>query len=113
MTSKYGANTNQGILLSSIITLWNLGTIAFALPKIPSLNLRVPQLEFLKHIVPQKGFKALYRSLISDLVEVSCLGKYYEVISSRIVLEEEAAKFLAKEERVEFRRLRSHWKIPM
>lgn len=111
--SKYGANTNQGVSLSSIITLWNLGATASGLPKIPSINIRIPQLEFLKHLIPQKGFKGLYRSLVSDLVEVSRLGKYYEVISSRVVLDKEADKFLAKEERAQFRRQRSYWKIPM
>jgi hypothetical protein len=66
-----------------------------------------------KHIVPAKGFKAVYRTLVSDLVKVSQLGKYYEIITSNTVLEEGADELLAKEERAEFRRSKSYWKVPM
>jgi hypothetical protein len=113
IVSRYGANTNQGISLSSVITLWNVGALLSGLPKIPNINLRVPQLEFIKHLVPVRGFKALYRSLVSDLVEISHLGKYHEIITSKIILKEGATDLLAKEEHVQFKGVESHWKIPM
>ena len=113
IVTKFGANTNQGISLSSVITVWNVGASLSGLPKVPNINARVPQLEFIKHLVPVRGFKALYRSLVSDLVEISHLGKYHEIITSKIVLEEGATDLLAKEEHVEFKGVESHWKIPM
>jgi hypothetical protein len=96
-----------------MISLWNLGTIALPLPKIPNLDVRIPQLEFLKHVIPTRGFKALYRSVVTDLAEVSRLGEIYDVISSRTVLEQEAREYFDKEEQAEFRGRESHWKIPM
>jgi hypothetical protein len=113
LISKYGANTMQGISLSSVITLWNLGAIANSLPKLPNINTRLPQLEFLKHVIPQSGFKSIYRSLVSDLVEVSRLGKYHEIISSRIVIDENATGGLEKVELNQYRRATSSFKTPM
>jgi hypothetical protein len=113
IVSKYGANTEQGISSSSIITLWNLTAALSGLPKIPNIKFQIPRSEFVKHIMPAKGFKAVYRTLVSDLVQVSQLGKYYEIITRRIVLEEGADELFAKEERAEFRRSKFYWKIPM
>lgn len=113
LVSKYAANTTQGVSLSSVITLWNLFAVAAQLPKLPNINIRLPQSEFLKHVIPQSGFKSIYRSLVSDLVEVSRLGRYHDLISSKIDLDDNATEGLAKVENSEFRNATSGWKIPM
>jgi len=113
IVSKYSANTAQGVSLSSFIALWNLSTTLSGLPKLPDSKVRVPQLEFIKHVLPANGFKALYRSLVSDLVQISRLGKYHEIITSKINLDADSSAFLAKQEQAIFRRAKSGWKIPM
>lgn len=113
IVSKYGASTSQGVSLSSLITLWNIGAMLKPLPKAPNVDLRIKQLEFMKHLIPQKGFKAVYRSVVGDLSQVSRLGKYHEVVSSKVVLDENASEYFVKEEAVRFARMKSGWKVPM
>lgn len=111
--TKYSATNNQGISTSHMITAWNIVSIFHPISKIPNIDYKIPQLEFLKHIIPQKGFKSVYRTLTSDLSQVSRLGSSYEKISSRIVLDENAEKYYAKTETEKFRNSISSWKIPM
>jgi hypothetical protein len=113
ISSKYYANTEQGLSSSSLITLWNLSTLATKLPVIPEFNIKIPQLEPLKHLLPQRGFKAVYRTLISDLTQVSHLGNLHEIITSRVILDKEAHYVLEKTENVKYRNSASYWKLPM
>lgn len=111
--SKYSANTSQGVSISSLITLWNLAAVVTPLPKIPNMDLRIKKLEFMKHLIPQTGFKSVYRSVIDDLVQVSHLGEHYETISSMIQLDKNADTYLDKEEPAHLSKRKSHWKLPM
>jgi hypothetical protein len=111
--SKYGASTSQGVSISSFITLWNLSTILKPLPKVPNIDLRIKELEFIKHIIPQKGFKSVYKSIVSDLSQIGRLGKYHEVISSKIILDKEAASYYEKEELSRYANAKSGIKVPM
>lgn len=113
IASKYYANTEQGLSSSNLIMLWNLSTIATKLPMIPEFDIKIPQLEPLKHFLPQKGFKTVYRTLISDLTQVSRLGSLHEKITSRVVLDDEAHYVFEKTENVRFKNYASSWKLPM
>jgi hypothetical protein len=111
--TKYYVTTDQGVSTSNLITLWNVSTLATKLPSVPNLSIRIPQLEPLKHLLPQNGFKAIYRTLVSDLVGVSRLGKYYDIIASRIRLDEHSDTYYEKTEDVRFKDFQAYWKIPM
>ncbi len=113
ITSKYSVTTSQGVSTSNFITLWNLTTVLSQLPKIPNVDVRLRKLEFLKNLVPQKGFKGIYRTLISDLTQVSRLGEYHDILCSKVVLDREANDYYDKQEDIKFRKVKSHWKIPM
>lgn len=113
IASKYHASTTQGVSSSSLIMLWNLSTLATKLPALPEFDINIPQLEPLKHFLPQKGFKNVYRTLISDLTQVSRLGNLHEKITSRVILDKEAHYVLEKTEDVKFKNYASSWKLPM
>ena len=113
LESKYYVTTTQGVPLSNFITLWNLAALFSRLPSIPEIDVRISQLEFLKHLVPQKGFNGIYRSLVADLTQVSRLGKYYEIVASRVRLDEEATAYYEKTEELRYYKRRAGWKIPM
>lgn len=111
--SKYGASTSQGASSSSLIKLWNLSSIITKLPNIPEFDFHIPQLESIKSILPLKGFRGVYRNVISDLTQVSRLGEYYNIAASRVTLDKEAGAFFEKTEDIRYRKYRSGWKIPM
>lgn len=114
ITTKYGVGTEQGISTSRFISFWNTAaTFLFKLPKLPDIDYKIKCLEFLKHVIPVKGFKGVYRSLIEDLSAIERLGKYHELLSSRIVLDEDADFYKSKIELPEYRKFKSDWKIPM
>ena len=113
ISSKYGGNSNQGVSSSFISTLWNLGAMFTPLPKAPNIDIRIKKAEFLKHIIPHKGFSSIHRSIVSDLSQISRLGENYEKITSEIVLSKEVYGCRIKTEQLRFVRSRSNWKIPM
>ena len=110
---KYGVDTPQGIPLAPMISLWNASTVASQLPKIPKVHYRIKQLDFLKDLLPSKGFNAVYRSVINDLTQVSRLGKYYDIITSNIVLDRSAEHYRSKQEQVKYSNSKSWWKLPL
>ncbi|SCY34344.1 MULTISPECIES: hypothetical protein [unclassified Lysinibacillus] len=110
---KYGVDTPQGVPLAPLIGVWNATTLVTQLPKSPKVNMRIKQLDFLKDLIPAKGFKAIYRSVLNDLTQVSRLGKYYDIISADVVLKENAQYYQAKEEQIKYAKSKSWWKLPL
>lgn len=113
LCSKYGVTTRQGIQLSQITSVYNMATLTTGLPKIPNINADIKSLAFLRDILPNKGFKSIYRNLINDLTNISRIGEYYNIISSNIKLANEAEYYDSKTEKVEYSKAKSWWKIPM
>jgi hypothetical protein len=83
------------------------------LPKVPNINYEIRGLSFLRDIVPVKGFKAVYKNLAHDLLNISRLGKYHEQLSSKVRLHKDSGRFNPKMEDPKFRYAKSWWKIPM
>lgn len=111
--AKFGVVTPQGIPLSRLISIWNFSTLATGLPQVPELDIDIKRLAFVRDILPAKGFKAVYRTLLQDLTQVARLGKYYDIIASKVVLAKGADYYDSKVERAEYSRFKSWWKIPM
>ncbi|UQZ91956.1 hypothetical protein [Bacillus safensis] len=110
---NYGVETPQGVPITPIIGLYNASTLVTSMPKIPSARMKIKQLDFLRDLIPKKGFNAVYRSVVNDLVQVSRIGKYHEMISSNIVLDKFATNYTIKEELKMFERFKSSWKLPL
>lgn len=110
---RYGIETPQGIPVSPIINVWNVTTLMSGLPKVPKLSLDIKALDFLRDYIPKKGFAAVYKSLVENLSHIEKLGKYHDIISSKIILEDQADYYDAKTEKSQYTKYKSSWKIPM
>lgn len=96
-----------------MISVWNLSTLATGLPQLPDLDIQIEQLAFLRNILPGRGFKAVYRTLLQDLAKVERLGRYHDIITSNVALVDDADYFNMKTEDERYLGRRSSWKIPM
>jgi len=111
--TKYGVGTNQGFALSDLKFLWSFIPMAKEI-KIPkALDPRLKELEFLKHIYPLKGFKAVYRNLVEDLVRIERLGRYKDILTSKINYHKETFIPRIRTEESKYKNISSHWKRPM
>lgn len=108
--AKYSVNTPQGTALSPTVSVWNLSTMLTQLPQIPDVNADLRIFDFVQRLHPPKGFKAVYRRLISDLTHVEKLGEFHDIITSKIVLHEEAAYYEPKIEPRRYHKRESYWK---
>ncbi len=111
--SKYGLGNKQGFATSQLKFLFSFIPSAdnIKIPKI--LDIRVKELEFMKHLVPRKGFNAVYRNVIEDLLEFDSLGKYKDILISKVSYHKEATSYDIKTEDPKYVRASSYWKKPM
>jgi len=110
--TEFKVETPQGNPVTSLISVWNLSTVASGLPSVP-IGGDQKIISSLRDLLPAKGFKALYRSLVRDVSQISALGTYHEVISSRVSLDKGATFYDSKKEDESFLRVKSYWKVPM
>ncbi len=111
--SKYGLKTNQGFALSQLKFLWSIIPYGDNISVPAILDIRLKKLEFLKHLVPQKGFRGVYRNLIDDLTQIERLGKYNDLLKSEIVYHKEAREQKIATEQPRYKKASSYWKKPM
>jgi hypothetical protein len=111
--SKYGLGDKQGVgikefkfLFSSIPILKN-----FSLPK--ELDIRIKKLEFMKHILPRKGFNAVYTNVIEELLEFEKIGKYKDILVGNVKYDKDAVFWDIKTEDFQYMNASSYWKKPM
>ena len=111
--SKYGVGGGQGLALSQLRFLWSFipGVSSLTVPK--ELDRQIKSLEFMKHLLPQRGFKAVYRKVIDELVQVDRLGQYKDVILSRVAYHKEATTYGVKTEDSRYKNRDNGWKRPM
>lgn len=55
----------------------------------------------------------MYKAIISDLTSISKLGKYHDMLSSKVLLDRDAAYYNIKEENSIFANAKSYWKVPL
>lgn len=110
---KYHVLTPQGIALSPMISVYNIGaSFIDGMSTIPTFTGSFKGLNILKDIIPQRGFNGIYKSLINDLAQIGKLGTYHELLLSKVICEDKPV-YTLKEEDIRFMRHKSYWKIPM
>lgn len=111
--SRYGLGEKQGLGISQLKFLFSFIPIVkeFKIPK--ELDIRVKELEFMKHIIPGRGFNAVYRNVVEDLIEFDSLGKYKDILLGNVNYHEQASYYGIKTEDPNYVRASSYWKKPM
>lgn len=111
--SKYGLGEKQGLGISQLKFLFSFIPLVkdFKIPK--EMDVRIKQLEFMKHITPRKGFNAVYRNVVEDLMEFDSLGKYKDILLGNVKYHEQASYYGIKTEDPAYVRASSYWKKPM
>ncbi|HHT03554.1 MAG TPA: hypothetical protein GX005_04440 [Bacteroidales bacterium] len=111
--SKYGLGNKQGFATSQLKFLFSFipSSDKIKTPKV--LDVRIKELEFMKHLVPRKGFNAVYRNVIEDLVVFDALGQYKDILISKVTYHKDASSYGIKTEDPRFVRASSYWKKPM
>ncbi len=113
MLIDYGIKTKQGISTSMMISFWNIASLLFNTPKLPKIDIKIKNLDFLNNIGPKRGFKGIYRNIIQDLVSIERLGQYHDLLTKDVDLDSDAKFYYAKTEDPKFLKAKSYWKIPM
>ncbi|MHB1405030.1 MAG: hypothetical protein ACYCV0_05485 [Desulfitobacteriaceae bacterium] len=113
LMDRYGLSPSSMNLTSSLITAYNLSSIATALPQIPDIGFTIKKPTTLKKLQRYSGFGATYKSIISDLTSISHLGKYHDLLCAKVVYDKEAAFYDIKTEDPDFLNRKSDWKIPL
>lgn len=112
---KYYINTPQGISLSPLIQIYNMGSAipnSIASP-LPDFTPQIKSLNGLKDLIPQRGFNAIYKSVINELANISKIGKYHEMLTGKVVYDDRANYYTTKIEEEKYKNVRCFWKIPM
>lgn len=111
--SKYGLGNKQGFGITELKFLFSFipCTDKLEIPK--DLDFRIKDLEFMKHLVPRKGFNAVYRNVIKDLVTFDSLGQYKDILISKVKYTKDATSYGIKTEDPRFVKASSYWKKPM
>lgn len=110
---KYGLGEKQGIGLSQLKFLFSYVPLLKDI-KIPEeLDLRIKSLEFMKHILPRKGFNAVYRNVVEDLLGFDNIGKYKDILLSNVNFDRDATDYDIKTEDPKYIKASSYWKKPM
>ena len=115
ISEKYYISTPQGVSLSPIIEAYNIGSVISqgVLPPVPRFSAKIKIFDRIKDWIPQRGFNAIYKSLINDLTSISRLGEYHELLTSKVVYSDKAEYYSSKMENEQYRYSKSYWKIPM
>lgn len=113
LCEKYKVESSQGIPVSNFISIYNYAASTHGIPAIPELSGNIKGLDFIKDILPKKGFAGLYRRIVNDLTVVERLGKYHDIIASNVVFAKNAGFYDTKTDQSSYQKARTSWKLPL
>ncbi|MCH1642940.1 hypothetical protein MJ257_22840 [Paenibacillus timonensis] len=113
LCEKYKVETAQGIPISNIISVYNYTAPMHGIPAIPKISGNIKGLDFIKDILPKKGFAGLYRRIVNDLTVIERLGKYHDIIASKVVFAKNAGYYNTKTDQSSYQKARTFWKLPL
>lgn len=111
---KYGLGKEQGMgnVISHLTFLFSYIAPLDRI-KLPEMDLRIKQLEFMKHIYPKKGLNAVYRNVVEELIEFNRIGKYKDILIKNVRFTKDATFYEIKTEDPRYVNASSYWKKPM
>jgi len=113
--ADFHVGTAQGGLTATVVKAVNFGLALspWKVPPIPPDLIKWRKLDSLSEKLQDRFVSPLYRAVVTDLATVARLGDLHEKLRSRVVLDRDADRYLAKVEQVKFRSVESHWKRSM
>lgn len=113
LMDSFGILPSYMDITSPIIKAYNIGASLNKLPTMPIMNYKIGTPKFVKKFYNYSGFGGMYKAIISDLTSISKLGKYHDMLSSKVLLDRDAAYYNIKEENSIFANAKSYWKVPL
>jgi hypothetical protein len=92
LLSEYAVTTPQGVPVSPVLSILNVPLKAKTGLSIPDFGWKLPLPTGLTRLADAYGFKAVFRSVATDLVSIERLGKLYERIGSAVARSEYASR---------------------
>jgi hypothetical protein len=93
LLAKYHVTTPQGISSAAVTSILNIPLKAKTGFGLPSFGGRLPFPAVWNRLRDAYGFRAVFRSVTTELVSVARLGKLYDIISSAVVRSEHARRY--------------------
>jgi hypothetical protein len=113
MREKYSVKTRQGIPVTRLVAIVNAFAPWSGLPPLPKVGVSVPVPHWLRDLRRERGFCAIYRNVASDLATFGSLGELRDVLSKRVVIDEQLRAYSPKSEDPRYRFAHSEFKSPM
>ncbi|NIH74442.1 hypothetical protein FHV99_001649 [Ochrobactrum sp. P20RRXII] len=84
LREMYGVRTKNGVSIAPLITVINFFANLKGLPGIPNVPFKIKLPNGLQEVGMRKGFKGVFRSVLSDLVAIRKLGQYHDKLTSAV-----------------------------
>lgn len=112
---KYYVSTPQGVQLSPLFQVYNMGVVlsGVEMPQVPEFTTPINIQNKVKEMVPQRGFNAVYKSVVNDLANIGKIGACYDKLTSKVIYDKEAKYYTAKTEEEKYKNYSCFWKRPM
>ncbi len=108
--AEFSVQTSNGLSLSPVVNISNAALAISGQPyAIPDLGIRIPGISSWR----SRGYRGVFRSIVTDLGEVAKLGALHEKITQNVQRMNDARFVEPKIEPPELRYAKPYWKRPM
>lgn len=109
----YYVPVNTGDNTSKLITNINKAGSVFGLPNISQIvdQSKVPNI--VSRLINRKSFSVIYRNLSKELLKIQSLGKYYDLLTQKVCVNDQLVTYNPKAESPDYKDFHSSWKSPM
>ncbi len=106
----YGLDTGQGVQVSFLMKIYNSVAALEGLPQFPEFEFKIPLPDFIQPAT--HSFSNLYKDIASELTAIERLGGMRDIMAAKFVIDD--TYYLSpKTEAPQYRKISSHWKLPM
>jgi hypothetical protein len=113
MRQKYSIQTQQGVPMTRLVTVYNAYAALQGLPPLPKIDAKIRIPQFLQDMRREVGFCSIYRNVVNDLATFNRLGNIRDVLGRRVHIDPLAHAYSPKAEPPRYRHSHSPFKSPM
>lgn len=105
----YGFNIGNTTITSSYINCFNIPNM----PSVPNIKVNIKKASILNKLYHYNGFGAVFKSIVQDLAHISRLGKYHDILTSKLLIDNNSYSKDIKTEEKRFLNHKCWWKVPL